>query len=360
MIINPSIQSLIIPIFVIFGLSLFTFVFWRDSTREGFNSDKIFDTSVLAVILGFLGGKLLFRPLDLNYIRYEIITSPLILEGLLAGGFIAIYFQVKRNGWEGNKIGDMVAPALSLFQATMFLGIFLATSNYQNLLLFLSFAALYIFVRFLKLNVNLGRSAKYFERMRLNKIVLTGGLLAAYLFFSSLIAVCFLLYNTNVVYWFWWFQLLFYLVIFLASIFYTRSLADRAFFMNKEGFKSYFSNKLNLINYLKNKKKQIRMDEAVLRKENKSISDPNVAGGVQNAESGDDVMVKNVSDEINRSKQILGEQKQEINETLDRINDGTYGMCNRCGKRIGKDRLNAYPYAKYCIDCQTIIDEKSN
>lgn len=40
----------------------------------------------------------------------------------------------------------------------------------------------------------------------------------------------------------------------------------------------------------------------------------------------------------------------EINDALQRIADGTYGICQATGKPIGKPRLAAKPWAKYCIE----------
>jgi DnaK suppressor protein len=42
----------------------------------------------------------------------------------------------------------------------------------------------------------------------------------------------------------------------------------------------------------------------------------------------------------------------EIDEALKRIKDGEYGLCQSCNKKIPVQRLNAVPYAKYCIQCQ--------
>jgi RNA polymerase-binding protein DksA len=46
------------------------------------------------------------------------------------------------------------------------------------------------------------------------------------------------------------------------------------------------------------------------------------------------------------SEQVLG----EIDEALRRIKDGSYGTCKVCGKEIGEERLEAYPWASLCID----------
>jgi RNA polymerase-binding protein DksA len=42
----------------------------------------------------------------------------------------------------------------------------------------------------------------------------------------------------------------------------------------------------------------------------------------------------------------------EIDAALQRIEDGTYGICEVCGKPIGPDRLDAIPWARLCIDDQ--------
>lgn len=42
----------------------------------------------------------------------------------------------------------------------------------------------------------------------------------------------------------------------------------------------------------------------------------------------------------------------EIEEALYRIKDGTYGICEKCGKEIPKARLEAIPYARVCIECK--------
>jgi DnaK suppressor protein len=42
-----------------------------------------------------------------------------------------------------------------------------------------------------------------------------------------------------------------------------------------------------------------------------------------------------------------------IEEALDRVRNGTFGICKKCGKLIPKPRLEAVPTAKMCIDCKT-------
>jgi RNA polymerase-binding transcription factor DksA len=31
-------------------------------------------------------------------------------------------------------------------------------------------------------------------------------------------------------------------------------------------------------------------------------------------------------------------------------------VCQRCGKPIGEERLEAFPYVAYCIECQSLVE----
>ena len=46
----------------------------------------------------------------------------------------------------------------------------------------------------------------------------------------------------------------------------------------------------------------------------------------------------------------------QIDRALAKIDDGTYGTCERCGKPIGEERLRARPWATLCIDDQRLAD----
>ena len=53
-------------------------------------------------------------------------------------------------------------------------------------------------------------------------------------------------------------------------------------------------------------------------------------------------------------KQML----EQINEALRKIDEGTYGMCDRCGQPIHVNRLRAIPFATLCIDCQESLERR--
>jgi len=43
----------------------------------------------------------------------------------------------------------------------------------------------------------------------------------------------------------------------------------------------------------------------------------------------------------------------KIREAIERIDDGTYGICEECGEEISVKRLEARPVTTQCIDCKT-------
>src|SRR5207253_8454589 len=45
----------------------------------------------------------------------------------------------------------------------------------------------------------------------------------------------------------------------------------------------------------------------------------------------------------------LRDLMERIDKALAKIDDGTYGLCERCGKPIEKARLKALPYASLCL-----------
>lgn len=46
------------------------------------------------------------------------------------------------------------------------------------------------------------------------------------------------------------------------------------------------------------------------------------------------------------------EALKDIDEALERLDEGTYGICEECGGEIGEKRLQAIPFALYCLECQ--------
>ncbi len=49
---------------------------------------------------------------------------------------------------------------------------------------------------------------------------------------------------------------------------------------------------------------------------------------------------------------------REISDALRRMEHGTYGVCPECEEPISAKRLDAVPWARYCVSCQEKISER--
>jgi DnaK suppressor protein len=86
------------------------------------------------------------------------------------------------------------------------------------------------------------------------------------------------------------------------------------------------------------------------------------------ASNRDGIVIETTADEVDRLQQHLGRDiaihnldrtstlLKSIRAALDRVDDGTYGVCLRCEEPIAERRLKAVPWASYCVDCQESID----
>jgi len=341
-----------------FAFLSFIFVYWKDATEEGFGSDKIFDSAFLILLGGILGGKLLFRPLSIDYITHNFLNSPLVLEGVLIGGGISAFIVIKKNNWSAWKIGDMIAPALAIFQFILFSGFYYIARSVQYLVLAAFFLLLFLFLKYLKNKKHFGSSQHFFELKRLNKIMFTGGLLAIYLTASSLVAILFLLINLNSESKFWWFQLLFYISIIVVTLY---SLRRR--FVKKEinmasvkNLPSDFINKMRFI--LKRREKEV-VEELKETQENDPFTvESEEAGGRNVDELGDDVQELEGHTIASAEEEMLKEERKNVEKALKNIEKGTYGICEKCGNPIEKERLEIDPTTTLCAKCAKESENK--
>lgn len=51
--------------------------------------------------------------------------------------------------------------------------------------------------------------------------------------------------------------------------------------------------------------------------------------------------------------EMRNRRRQSIDEALTRLQDGSYGICADCGIEISEKRLQAVPFAKLCVECQS-------
>ena len=100
------------------------------------------------------------------------------------------------------------------------------------------------------------------------------------------------------------------------------------------------------------KKKLEEMSEAILTGADKTISEMTE----QNETYPDPT--DRASAESDRSFELRIRDRErkllsKIKEAIERIDNGSYGICDDCGDDIAFERLEARPVTTFCIDCKT-------
>ena len=80
-----------------------------------------------------------------------------------------------------------------------------------------------------------------------------------------------------------------------------------------------------------------------------------------NEESTQDIADKAVSSYTREFLYSLTDAERtvllQIDEALNRIDDGAYGFCANCGLAISEKRLAAVPWSPHCVDCQELAEK---
>ena len=61
-----------------------------------------------------------------------------------------------------------------------------------------------------------------------------------------------------------------------------------------------------------------------------------------------------------RRLELQGELLEKVQAAIERIENGTFGICLVCGRAIGEERLTAIPWARFCIGCQESVERKES
>ena len=87
-----------------------------------------------------------------------------------------------------------------------------------------------------------------------------------------------------------------------------------------------------------------------------------IRAGQESADDGTEDIVDRANNAYNRELMFsLSDTERQmvlqIEAALRRMDDGVYGRCANCGNTINMRRLDAVPYARFCIDCQELAEK---
>lgn len=78
---------------------------------------------------------------------------------------------------------------------------------------------------------------------------------------------------------------------------------------------------------------------------------------VESSEPGTDSYIAETHSKSVVLEKHLTDAKTSIMVALKKIKSGTYGKCERCGKKIEVGRLLAMPTAQYCVSCSKKVSK---
>jgi DnaK suppressor protein len=73
------------------------------------------------------------------------------------------------------------------------------------------------------------------------------------------------------------------------------------------------------------------------------------------ADMGSDTFEQEMSTSLLTNGRLI---QIEVADALERIEQGTFGKCQECGRDIGEARLQAIPYTRYCVSCAQNAQEE--
>ena len=101
----------------------------------------------------------------------------------------------------------------------------------------------------------------------------------------------------------------------------------------------------------------------------RQILEKQLKEATSNKRLGDSIRIHQAADPVDMTQQaaerdlavqILDRESalaRRLRSAIDRINDGSYGLCLECEEEIALKRLKAVPWAELCIRCQEKADD---
>jgi DnaK suppressor protein len=99
--------------------------------------------------------------------------------------------------------------------------------------------------------------------------------------------------------------------------------------------------------------RRLNVTSTTLESETLRATSGESAGGISNtpmhlADVGSEAFSQELNATLLENEEFLG---QEVARALQRIDKGSFGLCEQCGDAIPTERLEVLPYARYCVPC---------
>jgi len=99
--------------------------------------------------------------------------------------------------------------------------------------------------------------------------------------------------------------------------------------------------------------RQLTGTSRVLESETLRATSGEEAGNLSNvpmhlADMGTETFTQELNSTLLENEEFIG---REVNDALTRLENGSYGLCEECGKAIPVERLEILPYVRYCVPC---------
>ncbi len=321
--------------FVAFGFLLGMFALWRESLRDGFLLERIFDLYLASIMSGVLVSRFFYALhshfLPIPFIRHVLFfwTFGFEFDGFILGFFLAVFIFSYLKHWSLFRLLDVYSLALVLGFVPVLVGLGFESSHSQAwafYVLALVFLCVYLGLTFTRL------------------ILLLSGF--------SFVAVVHILVLSHI----------FTPVFPETGLLFNLVLVTMGLLVFILRLKIYMPIKRSLPpKLLARLKRRLLLKHARLARQESSLveNDPYLEDDrtVDNADAIDEVSLEDMRKTIvDAEKTLVSKAMADVSNALHKFRRGDYGVCERCGKPIDPARLKAYPETRLCASCARHAD----
>ena len=113
--------------------------------------------------------------------------------------------------------------------------------------------------------------------------------------------------------------------------------------------------------YIERSKQRLLDKERELRSDITRLEgEARVSGEAEVRDSSDNATSSQAASESLQEDALASQTLAQVQEALQRIEDGSYGKCTACGRQIEAARLEAIPWAIYCLEDQEKQDRAAH